>query len=95
MVKGLVKAVGITYYFSYSYSVSKANHYGGVAGLKGACVSYEKLSLAIVAVNMGNVDFNIFLGGQTFTLQFSVESLFDFLDKLRFAAESVVSELDT
>ena len=57
-------------------------------------MSYGKLSLELTAVNMRNIDLKLFLDDQEFTVQFSAESLLDFLDRLRFAAESVVSELN-
>jgi len=57
-------------------------------------VSYGKLSLEISAVDVKNIDLKVFLDDQEFTVRFSAESLLEFLDRLRFAAESVVSELD-
>jgi len=62
--------------------------------LKRVCVSYGKLSLEISAVDVKNIDLKVFLDDQEFTVRFSAESLLEFLDRLRFAAESVVSELD-
>lgn len=57
-------------------------------------MSYGKLSLEISAVDVKNIDLKVFLDDQEFTVRFSAESLLEFLDRLRFAAESVVSELD-
>jgi len=62
--------------------------------LKRVRVSYGKLSLEISAVDVKNIDLKVFLDDQEFTVRFSAESLLEFLDRLRFAAESVVSELD-
>ncbi|MBM4400711.1 MAG: hypothetical protein FJ045_02045 [Crenarchaeota archaeon] len=62
--------------------------------MKRVRVSYGKLSLEISAVDVKNIDLKVFLDDQEFTVRFSAESLLEFLDRLRFAAESVVSELD-
>ena len=61
-----------------------------MAKLKRARVSYGKLSLEVSAVSMENIYLKVLLDDQEFT----AESLLDFLDKLRFAVESVISELD-
>lgn len=53
-------------------------------------MSYGKLSLEVSAVSMENIYLKVLLDDQEFT----AESLLDFLDKLRFAVESVISELD-
>ena len=65
-----------------------------MAKLKKARVSYGKLSLEISAVSMESIDLKVLSDDQEFTVKFSAESLLDFLDRLRFAVESVVSELD-
>jgi len=65
-----------------------------MAKLKRARVSYGRLSLEVSAVSMKNIYLKVLLDDQGFTVKFTAESLLNFLDRLRFAVESVISELD-
>ena len=65
-----------------------------MAGLRTASVSYERLSIEISAVSIKDIDLKVSFNEEKFTVKFSAESLLEFLDRLRFAAESVVSDLN-
>jgi len=65
-----------------------------MAGLRTASVSYERLSIEISAVSVKDIDLKVSFNEEKFTVKFSAESLLEFLDRLRFAAESVVSDLN-
>jgi len=65
-----------------------------MAGVRSARVSYGRLSLEISAVSAEDIDLKVSFNEEKFTVKFSAESLLEFLDRLRFAAESVVSHLN-
>ena len=65
-----------------------------MAGLRTASVSYERLSIEISAVSVKDIDLKVSFNEEKFSVKFSAESLLEFLDRLRFAAESVVSDLN-
>ena len=65
-----------------------------MAGLRTVSVSYERLSIEISAVSVKDIDLKVSFNEEKFTVKFSAESLLEFLDRLRFAAESVVSDLN-
>ena len=65
-----------------------------MAGLRTASVSYERLSIEISAVSVKDIDLKVSFNEEKFTVKFSAEYLLEFLDRLRFAAESVVSDLN-
>jgi len=65
-----------------------------MAGLRTASVSYGRLSIEISAVSVKDIDLKVSFNEEKFSVKFSAESLLEFLDRLRFAAESVVSDLN-
>lgn len=57
------------------------------ASLKG------KIAFTVTGVNLKNVELKVSSAGQEIAVKLSAESLLVLLDKLRFATETVISEL--